>query len=105
MESIQNYRRPMPERGTPECRRTRKEIIERINEANGLRAMANSQRLRESMIDGVRKEIIKYRETPEYRDNEGLRYLERRLDFGEERPREYRGFRDIKSFLEARGSG
>ena len=92
----------MPERGTPEYRRKRKEIIERINEVNGLRSMAKSHRRRESMIDDVKKEIMKYRKNPQYQDNEGLRYLERRFDFGEKKQSEYREFRDIKSFLEER---
>ena len=102
MESIQSNKRPMPERGTPEYRRKRKEIIESLNEENGLRAMARSHRQRESMIDGVKKEILKYREMPKYRDNAGLRYLERRFDFGKEKQREYREFQDIKSFFEER---
>jgi hypothetical protein len=87
---------------TPENRRRRREIIQRLNEETGLRAMAESQRVRESIISDVKAEIMKYRLNPEYRDNEGLRYLERCFDFGEEQQQEYREFRDIKSFLEER---
>ena len=82
--------------------RLRQKIQSDIDETPGLRAMARSQRRREAIIDGVKQEIIKHKANPKYRDNEGLRYLERQLDFGEKQQREYREFKDIKSFFEER---
>ena len=101
-DSNQVLTQQIPDIKTPEYRRRRRDIMSYVNEEKGLQGMARSQRLRESMIDGVKKEIMKYREDPEYRDNEGLRYLERRFDFGKQKQQAYREFRDIKSFLEER---
>ena len=82
--------------------RRKQEIISQIRENEGLRAMARSQRRREAAIDGVKQAIMKHKENPKYRDNEGLRYLERQLNFGEKQQREYREFKDIKSFFKER---
>ena len=96
---------PPPRRilgNTSNNRCKKQEIIRRINEEMGIRAMTESNRVRESMIRAVKEEIMKYREKPEYRDNKGLRYLERRFNLGKGQQHEEREFRDIKAFLEER---
>tara|TARA_B100000131_G_scaffold116900_2_gene113799 strand:- start:347 stop:676 length:330 start_codon:yes stop_codon:yes gene_type:complete len=100
--SYESLKKQRPDITRSEYCRLRQQIRRDIIEESGLRAMARSQRRRENVIDGVKQEIIKQKENPKYRDNEGLRYLERQLDFGEKQQREYREFKDIKSFFEER---
>ena len=100
--SYESLKKQRPGITRSEYCRLRQQIQREIDEAPGLRAMARSQRLRETMIDGVKQEIMKQKANPNYRENEGIRYLERTLDFGEKQQREYREFKDIKSLFEER---
>ena len=100
--SYESLKKQRPDITRSEYCRFRQQIRREIDEAPGLRAMARSQRRRETVIDGVKQEIMKHKANPKYRDNEGLRYLERQLDFGEEQQRAYGEFKDIKSFFEER---
>ena len=100
--SYESLKKQRPDITRSEYCRLRQQIRREIDETPGLRAMARSQRRREAIIDGVKQEIIKQNVNPKYRDNEGLRYLERQLDFGEKKQRGFREYRDIKSFLEER---
>ena len=100
--SYESLKKQRPDITRSEYCRLRQQIQREIDEAPGLRAMARSQRRREAIIDGVKQEIIKQKENPKYRENEGIRYLERQLNFGEKQQREYREFKDIKSFFKER---
>lgn len=100
--SYESLKKQRPDITRSEYCHLRQQIQRDIDETPGLRAMARSQRRREAIIDGVKQEIMKHKANPKYRDNEGLRYLERQLDFGEKQQREYREFKDIKSFFEER---
>ena len=101
-DSNQVLKQQIPDIKTPEYRRRRRDIMSCVNEEKGLQGMARSQRLREYMIDGVKQEITKQKANPKYRENEGIRYLERQLDFGEKQQREYREFKNIKDFFKER---
>ena len=100
--SYESLKKQRPDITRSEYCRLRQQIQREIDEAPGLRAMARSQRRREAIIDGVKQEIIKQKENPKYRENKGIRYLERQLDFGEKQQREYREFKDIKDFFKER---
>jgi len=100
--SYESLKKQRPDITRSEYCRLRQQIRREIDESPGLRAMARSQRRREAIINGVKQEIMKHKGNPKYRDNEGLRYLERQLDFGEEQQRAYGEFKDIKSFFEER---